>query len=161
MRSALRSSDPTKKRKSSDSDDEPCIDSEGRLIIQEDGKSKKSDRKQKRESEQADDGRSEAMSASTRKTQKKRMKTSESGWAYTGKEYASKKAGGDLKRKDKLEPYAYWPLDRKMLSKRAEHRASARSGMASVVKLAKKLEGKSVASALSMKAAGKKKRGLK
>nr|GEX11775.1 protein kinase-like domain, phloem protein 2-like protein [Tanacetum cinerariifolium] len=25
-------------------------------------------------------------------------------------------AGGDMKRKDKLEPYAYWPLDRKMLA---------------------------------------------
>lgn len=157
MRSALRSSEPVKKRKS-DSDDEPCLDSAGRLIIHEEGKYKKSDRKEKREIEEVD-GRSEAgsrLSASTRKTQK-RMKTSETGWAYTGKEYASKKAGGDLKRKDKFEPYAYWPLDRKMVSRRPEHRASARLGMARVVKLTKKLEGKSVSSALSMKGAGLKK----
>ncbi|KAH6818389.1 ARM repeat superfamily protein [Perilla frutescens var. frutescens] len=168
MRSALRSSNPVKRN--SDSDDEPCIDSEGRMIIREDGKNKKFDRKQKRESTtdtKEVDGRSKAgshMSASTRKTEKRR-KTSESGWAYTGKEYASKKAGGDVKRKDKLEPYAYWPLDRKMVSRRPEHRAAARSGMSRVVKLAKKLEGKSVSSALSMRGAtmkkNKKKGGLK
>ncbi|PIM99075.1 hypothetical protein CDL12_28436 [Handroanthus impetiginosus] len=152
-RSALRSSQPATRK--SDSDDEPCIDPEGRLIIQEDGKNKKFDRKQKREvpSDTEVDGRSEApshFSASSRKTQKRR-KTSESGWAYTGKEYTSKKASGDVRRKDKLEPYAYWPLDRKMVSRRPEHRAAARRGMESVVKLTKKLEGKSVASALSMK----------
>lgn len=167
MRSALRSSQPVKRK--SDSDDEPCIDSEGRLIIHEDGKNKKADRKQKRETSDTGevDGRSEAgslLSASSRKTQK-RMKTSETGWAYTGKEYASKKAGGDVRRKDKLDPYAYWPLDRKMLSRRPEHRAAARKGMATVVKLTKKLEGKSVSNALSVKGAlfkkGKKKGGRK
>ncbi|XP_057767673.1 uncharacterized protein LOC130987961 [Salvia miltiorrhiza] len=168
MRSALRSSAPVKIK--SDSDDEPCIDSEGRMIIHEEGKYSKSDRKQKREATSDGDGvdgRSQAgshKSASTQKTQKRR-KTSDSGWAYTGKEYASKKAGGDVKRKDKLEPYAYWPLDRKMVSRRPEHRAAARSGMARVVKLTKKMEGKSVSNALSMKGAmfkkSKKKGGLK
>ncbi|KAL6537719.1 hypothetical protein OROHE_012346 [Orobanche hederae] len=150
MRSALRSSQPAK-RKDDDSDDEPFVDSDGRLVIQEDnGKNKK---KQKRSDTEEVDVRSEAgshLSANSRKTQKRR-KTSESGWAYTGKEYASKKAGGDLKRKDKLEPYAYWPLDRKMVSRRPEHRAAARKGMASVVKLTKRLEGRSVSSALSVK----------
>uniref|UniRef100_A0A803LVY2 RRP12-like protein n=1 Tax=Chenopodium quinoa TaxID=63459 RepID=A0A803LVY2_CHEQI len=77
-------------------------------------------------------------------------------WAYTGNEYASKKARGDLKKKGKFEPYAYWPLDRKMLSRRPEHRAAARRGMRSVVKLTKKLEGRSVASALSIKSKVKK-----
>lgn len=168
MRSALRSSVPA--RTKSDSDDEPCIDSEGRMIIREEGKYSKLDRKQKREATSDGDaveGRSQAgshVSASTQKTQKRR-KTSESGWAYTGKEYASKKAGGDVKRKDKLEPYAYWPLDRKMVSRRPEHRAAARSGMARVVKLTKKMEGKSVSNALSMKGAvlkkSKKKGGFK
>ncbi|XP_042050958.1 RRP12-like protein [Salvia splendens] len=157
MRTALRSSAPAKMK--SDSDDEPSIDDEGRMIIHEEGKYSKSDRKHKREaSSDGDgaDGRSRAgshVSGNTQKTQK-RMKTStESGWAYTGKEYASKKAGGDVKRKDKLEPYAYWPLDRKMVSRRPEHRASARSGMARVVKLTKKMEGKSVSHALSIKGA--------
>ncbi|GFP87210.1 rrp12-like protein [Phtheirospermum japonicum] len=165
-RSALRSSQQLK-TKNDYLDDEPFIDSEGRLVIQEDGKSRKADRKHKREQTEEADGRSEAgshFSANSRKT-RKRVKTSESGWAYTGKEYASKKAGGDLKRKDKLEPYAYWPLDRKMMSQRPEHRAAARKGMASVVKLTKRLEGRSVSSALSVKGIalrkGKKKGGQK
>lgn len=157
MRAALRSSAPAKAK--SDSDDEPTIDDEGRMIIHEEGKYSKSDRKQKREaSSDGDgaDGRSRAgshVSGNTQKTQKRMKTSSESGWAYTGKEYASKKAGGDVKRKDKLEPYAYWPLDRKMVSRRPEHRASARSGMARVVKLTKKMEGKSVSHALSIKGA--------
>uniref|UniRef100_A0A803MF63 RRP12-like protein n=1 Tax=Chenopodium quinoa TaxID=63459 RepID=A0A803MF63_CHEQI len=96
------------------------------------------------------------VSSKSKKADQKRKKTSESGWAYTGNEYASKKAHGDVKKKGKFEPYAYWPLDRKMLSRRPEHRAAARRGMRSVVKLKKKLEGGSVASALSMKSKVKK-----
>ncbi|KAF9680361.1 hypothetical protein SADUNF_Sadunf06G0113200 [Salix dunnii] len=74
------------------------------------------DREPKKEepSNPGSDARSEAgsfKSLNSWKTQKRR-KTSNSGWVYTGSEYASKKAGGDVKRKDKLEPYAYWPLDR-------------------------------------------------
>lgn len=146
-RSALRSSKSLKRKQ--ESDDEPEIDSEGRLIIHERVNTRK-----KKPSDPDSDARSEAgsyLSAnSSRKTQKRR-KTSDSGWAYTGSEYASKKAGGDVKRKDKFEPYAYWPLDRKMMSRRPEHRAAARKGMASVVKMTKKFEGKSASSALSMK----------
>ncbi|CAA6664606.1 unnamed protein product [Spirodela intermedia] len=73
----------------------------------------------------------------------KRQKTKEAGWAYAGGEYSSKKARGDLKVKDKLEPYAYWPLDRKLLNRRAELKAVARKGMAKVMK--RKHEGKGVA----------------
>lgn len=146
-RSALRSSAHLKRKQ--ESDDEPEIDPEGRLIVCE-GKTKK----EKKSTDPDPDVRSDAggsfKSVNSRKTQKRR-KTSDSGWAYTGTEYASKKAGGDLRRKDKLEPYAYWPLDRKMMSRRPEHRAAARKGMASVVKMTKKLEGKSASTALSMK----------
>uniref|UniRef100_A0A6N2L0E4 Uncharacterized protein n=1 Tax=Salix viminalis TaxID=40686 RepID=A0A6N2L0E4_SALVM len=146
-RSALRSSAHFKRKQ--ESDDEPEIDPEGRLIVCE-GKTKK----EKKSTDPDPDVRSDAggsfKSVNSRKTQKRR-KTSDSGWAYTGNEYASKKAGGDLRRKDKLEPYAYWPLDRKMMSRRPEHRAAARKGMASVVKMTKKLEGKSASTALSMK----------
>ncbi|GKF14092.1 hypothetical protein Tco_0055554, partial [Tanacetum coccineum] len=78
-------------------------------------------------------------------------KTTEPGWAYTGSEYSRKKEGGDLKRKGKLEPYAYWPPDRKMVIQRPEHRAAARKGMSSMVKLTKRLEGQTVSNALSMK----------
>ncbi|KAI3709731.1 hypothetical protein L2E82_39497 [Cichorium intybus] len=144
-RSSLRSSESLKRKLQSE--DEPEIDDDGRLIIREEnGKLKK---------EAGDvavgpefDVRSE-VSGRSRKGEKRRKV--ESGWAYTGTEYKSKKAGGDLKRKGKLEPYAYWPLDRKMVSKRPEQRAAARKGMSSVVKMSKKMEGQSVASALSMK----------
>ncbi|WCJ42841.1 ARM repeat superfamily protein [Euphorbia peplus] len=142
-RSALRSSGHLKRKQ--ESDDEMEIDSEGRLIIHEGGKPKK-----EKPSYTDSDARSETGSQVRRKAQK-RQKTSDSGWAYTGKEYSSKKAGGDVKKKDKLEPYAYWPLDRKMMSRRPEQRAAARKGMASVVNMTRKLQGKSVSSALSMK----------
>ncbi|GLT62846.1 hypothetical protein SLA2020_354490 [Shorea laevis] len=149
-RASLQSSSRLKRKH--DSDDEPEFDSEGRLIIHEGGKPKKVTPSDDPDSDTKSEGQSLFSAGSSKKTQKRR-KASESGWAYTGSEYASKKAGGDVKRKDKLEPYAYWPLDRKMMSRRPEHRAAARKGMASVVKLTKKLEGKSASSALSVKLA--------
>ncbi|XAR51105.1 hypothetical protein NMG60_11005643 [Bertholletia excelsa] len=147
-RSALRSSDNHKRK--SDSDDELEIDPEGRLIIHEGGRRQK---REKSPDHDSDDERSKVgshMSMNSQRTQKRR-KTSEVGWAYTGSKYASKKASGDVKKKGKLEPYAYWPLDRKLMSRRPEQRAAARKGMSSVVRMTKKLEGKSVSSALSLK----------
>ncbi|KAL8139269.1 hypothetical protein V2J09_005290 [Rumex salicifolius] len=153
------------KRKPEDND-EIEIDSEGRLIIREEADTKKrttSDLDD--DSDFDDDNKSKAAKStvSSNKGQKRRKTSSESGYSYTGKEYTSKKgAKGDIKRKGKLEPYAYWPLDRKMVSKRPEHRASARRGMARVVKLSKDLEGQSSSNALSklkkvnMKRSGKK-----
>lgn len=146
-RSALRSSEHLKRK--STLDDEVEVDSEGRMIIREEG-----DKRKEKPTDPDLDIRSERdshMTARSGTKAQKRRKTSDSGWAYTGKEYASKKAGGDLKRKDKLEPYAYWPLDRKMISRRPQQRAAARKGLASVVKMTKKLEGKSASSALSVK----------
>ncbi|RWR79461.1 hypothetical protein CKAN_00803300 [Cinnamomum micranthum f. kanehirae] len=146
-RSSLRSSNPLKRK--AESDDEPEIDSDGRLVIHEDRKSKKQETMSDRET----DARSQAGSHLTTRTSgkaHKRQKGPGLGWAYTGSEYRSKKAGGDLKRKDKLEPYAYWPLDRRMISRRGEQKAVARKGMASVMKLTKKFEGKSASSALSL-----------
>ncbi|KAL2338811.1 hypothetical protein Fmac_013257 [Flemingia macrophylla] len=146
-RSALKTSEHLKRK--SRLDDEVEVDSEGRLIIREEGKWMKG-----KPAEQEYDARSEPdshLSAKSGTKGQKRRKTSESGWSYTGKEYASKKAGGDVKRKDKLEPYAYWPLDRKMMSRRPQQRAVARKGMASVVKMTKSLEGKSASAALSLK----------
>jgi len=145
-RSALKTSEHLKRK--SRIDDEMEIDSEGRLIIREEGEG----RKKKREDDDFD-SRSEPdshISAKSGTKGQKRRKTLDSGWAYTGKEYGSKKAGGDVKKKDKLEPYAYWPLDRKMMSRRPQQRAAARKGMASVVKMTKKLEGKSASGALSL-----------
>lgn len=157
MRSALRGSQQGKRK--AESDDDLEIDSEGRLVIREGERSKKSSA-----AIPDSDSRSEAgsyLSKDSSRRAQKRRKTSESGWAYIGNEYASKKARGDLTRKDKLEPYAYWPLDRKMMSRRPEHRAAARRGMASVVKMTKMLEGKSASSALSLKSTKLKKRANK
>lgn len=144
--SALRSSMHLKRKPNLD---EPELDPEGRLIIRE------GEEKQEETTSEPDlDAKSEAdshLSANTSRRNQKRRKTSDSGWAYTGSEYSNKKAGGDVKKKGKLEPYAYWPLDRKMMSRRPEHRAAARKGMASVVKMTKKLEGKSASSLLSSK----------
>ncbi|XP_057537036.1 uncharacterized protein LOC130814829 [Amaranthus tricolor] len=151
-RLALRSGGNLKRKH--DSDDEPEFDEDGRLVVHEGGRPKKD----KSYDHESDEDKSEIRSYASTNSKKaqKRRKTSDSGWAYTGKEYASKKARGDVKKKGKLEPYAYWPLDRKMLSRRPEHRAAARKGMSSVVKLTKKLEGRSVASALSVRSKMKK-----
>jgi len=148
-RSALRSSEHLKRKP--DSDDEPEIDPEGRLIIHEEGKKKL---KREMSPDPDSDARTKAsthLSANSLRMAQKRRKTSDGGWAYVGSEYGSKKASGDVKRKGKLEPYAYWPLDRKMMSRRPEQRAAARKGMANVVKLSKKFEGKSVSNALAIK----------
>ncbi|CAL5397016.1 unnamed protein product [Camellia sinensis] len=148
-RSSLQSSEHLKRK--ADLDDEPEIDSEGRLVIRLGGK--EDEQKREMSPDPESDGRSQAGSHVSMNSQRgqKRRKTSDTGWSYMGSEYASKKARGDVKRKGKLEPYAYWPLDRKMMSRRPEQRAAARKGMASVVKMTKNLEGKSVSSALSLK----------
>ncbi|XP_028120905.1 RRP12-like protein [Camellia sinensis] len=148
-RSSLQSSEHLKRK--ADLDDEPEIDSEGRLVIRLGGK--EDEQKREMSPDPESDGRSQAGSHVSMNSQRgqKRRKTSDTGWSYMGSEYASKKACGDVKRKGKFEPYAYWPLDRKMMSRRPEQRAAARKGMASVVKMTKNLEGKSVSSALSLK----------
>ncbi|CAI5733919.1 unnamed protein product [Peronospora farinosa] len=46
----------------------------------------------------------------------------------SGREYRAKKAGGDLKKKGKLEPYAYIPLDPKLMAKRHKREAVTRYG---------------------------------
>jgi ribosomal RNA-processing protein 12 len=51
---------------------------------------------------------------------------------------AKKGAKGDVQGKDKkIEPYAYWPLDPKLLNRRPNKRASAKDGLAKVVRNAK------------------------
>ncbi|KAF3600811.1 hypothetical protein F2Q69_00033465 [Brassica cretica] len=139
--SALRSSELGKRK--ADSDQEAEVDAEGRIIIYE------GERAKRKEISDADSDAKSRFSINSSRKNQKRLKTSESGYAYTGKEYASKKASGDLKRKDKLEPYAYWPLDRKIMSRRPDQKAVAVRGMSSVVKLTKRLEGKSAAEALA------------
>ncbi|MQM05498.1 hypothetical protein Taro_038315 [Colocasia esculenta] len=135
------------------------ITADGRLVIREDGPKQKGGKKQLSSDHDLDtrtevsirkfrkgkhhfsdpDAGSQAsgssMTGSRARAQGKRQKTkSDSGWAYVGSEYTSKKGSGDVKVKDKLEPYAYWPLDRKLLNRRSELKAVARKGMAKVMK---------------------------
>ena len=61
------------------------------------------------------------------------------GGQHTGDRFKSKKGatGGDVKGGSKVEPYAYWPLDRKMLNRRAQKTRVAKSGLDRVVSAAK------------------------
>uniref|UniRef100_A0A0A9DZQ1 Uncharacterized protein n=1 Tax=Arundo donax TaxID=35708 RepID=A0A0A9DZQ1_ARUDO len=119
------------------------MDPEGRIIVREERE------RRKKKPVPRDDEVDERSSVRSQSVKKRRA--SSSGWAYTGQEYTSKKAGGDLKKKDKMEPYAYWPLDRKLLNRRSDRKASARKGMASVMKVTKRLEGKSASAVLYAK----------
>eukprot|EP00887_Chlorella_sp_A99_P003957 scaffold11.g3957.t1 len=51
----------------------------------------------------------------------------------SGERYKPRKAGGDVKGKSKLEPFAYWPLDRRLLNARREKRREGREGLGKVV----------------------------
>lgn len=58
--------------------------------------------------------------------------------SHSGERFRSKKSGGDVKGASKMEPYAYWPLDRKMLNKkRRGKQAAASKGLEKIVKGAK------------------------
>lgn len=156
-----------RKGQRSDSEDEMVLDSDGRLVINEDdvGHSRKrraTDNGIRQDidswSQRSGQSKSHATSASLSNANNKRQKTAKSGWAYTGTEYKNKKAGGDIKRDGKLEPYAYWPLDAKMLNRREEKRSIAKKGLANVMKLSKQLQGKSVRQALSEKTTAQKRK---
>ena len=47
--------------------------------------------------------------------------------------FKAKKGGGDVKGGSKVEPYAYWPLDRKLLNRRPGKTASAKTSLATVI----------------------------
>lgn len=56
---------------------------------------------------------------------------------HTGDKFKSRKAGGDVKGKAKVEPYAYWPLDRKLLNRRAAKSRGAKKGLEKVINTGK------------------------
>lgn len=66
---------------------------------------------------------------STRSLDKKRQKGSQ----HSGKRFKAKGTGGDVKGKSSLEPYAYWPLDRKLLNRRTQKSKSAREDLRQIV----------------------------
>uniref|UniRef100_A0A1D1YZ83 RRP12-like protein n=1 Tax=Anthurium amnicola TaxID=1678845 RepID=A0A1D1YZ83_9ARAE len=153
------------RKRKAESDEEPEIAADGRLVIREEGlrqrgkkrvssdydldtrseitgrRLRKGTKHLSSDSDAITQAGSESLASSSTRAHRKRQKTKgDSGWAYAGSEYTSKKASGDVKFKDKLEPYAYWPLDRKLLNRRTELKAVARKGMAKVMK--RKHEGK-------------------
>lgn len=143
-------------------DDEPEFDDDGRLIVHDDRiKPKQQKISSVRDSETESLAAASRLSGKSSSRPHKKRRMTESGWSYAGGEYSSKKAGGDLKKKGKLEPYAYWPLDRKLLNRRVDRKAAARKGMASVMttKDLRRLEGKSASTAMA--GALKRKRGKK
>ena len=131
----------------------------GKLVITEEREGPK----RKREEDDDDDGRSVGaqsnVSRRTAKTQgtmrsgrttrtdrtSRTQKTNKSGKTLRGENrhsadtYRAKKgAKGDVQNKSrKLEPYAYWPLDPKLLNRRASKRATAKDGLSNVVRNAK------------------------
>lgn len=50
-----------------------------------------------------------------------------------GARFKAKRAGGDVKGKSAVEPFAYWKLDRKMLNKRTHKRSGASKELSNVV----------------------------
>jgi ribosomal RNA-processing protein 12 len=58
---------------------------------------------------------------------------------HTGDRFKARKsgAGGDVKGNSKVEPYAYWPLDRKLMNRRASKAKGAKVGLDKVVRAAK------------------------
>ncbi|DAZ94614.1 TPA: LOW QUALITY PROTEIN: hypothetical protein N0F65_010553 [Lagenidium giganteum] len=92
---------------------------DGRMIIPDDNKAKEGS-----DSEDEDDEETIKMDVAKQLekmglSQKKRKRDDEA----QGREYKAKKAAGDMKKKGKLEPYAYIPLDPKAMSKRHKRAA--------------------------------------
>ncbi|QDZ25086.1 NUC173 domain-containing protein [Chloropicon primus] len=102
---------------------------DGKLIIKDD----KYEKRERGSDEEMDDRRSvrSGRTARTSRTSKSgaTMKTNR-----TSKTHASGKTIVKTKGTKKLEPFAYWPMDRKMLNRRAAKRKDAKKGLLHVVK---------------------------
>ena len=85
-------------------------------------------------------GRTQKTSKTARTSKTTRTaKTARGENRHSAETYRAKKgAKGDVQGKSrKLEPYAYWPLDPKLLNRRASKKATAKDGLARVVRNAK------------------------
>ncbi|PVU92385.1 hypothetical protein BB561_003858 [Smittium simulii] len=72
------------------------------------------------ENEMDDDNDSQAFTHGSNNMDKNNAKKQKPNNKHFGTEYKSKKGKGDIKKKGKLEPYAYIPLDAKKLSGRSQ-----------------------------------------
>ncbi|KAL6079675.1 pre-rRNA processing protein, variant 2 [Balamuthia mandrillaris] len=155
------STNPNKKRYDS-SDDEIVFeyDAEGKMIVMEPEEDGFKGKKKKKESaagssSDANDGeqptkvggkrgraameRPDGSEGVRHKTPTKRAKAANPEGTHTGRNYKSSKAGGDVKKEGKFEPYAYLPLDPKNLNKRRKHKAVAQfSNLVSAAKTGSK-----------------------
>ncbi|KAL0054199.1 hypothetical protein WJX82_005285 [Trebouxia sp. C0006] len=83
-------------------------------------------------------GRSSAGGSVGGRSMGARTSATAKGSQHSGDRFKARKgAKGDTKGASKVEPYAYWPLDRKMLNRRAGKQAAAKKGLERVVKAAK------------------------
>lgn len=120
------------KRGGDDSDDdmdELPVAKDGRFIIQDDAMGDGSDESEDEEAIKNDVaaqlermGLSKGSGKADKGAGRKRGRDDE-GEGGAGKEFRAKKAGGDVKKKGKFEPYAYIPLDPKLMAKRNKRNA--------------------------------------
>lgn len=68
-------------------------------------------------------GMQQTNNQNNERVEKRKRKVHAAGF---GSEYRAKKAGGDVKTKGKLDPYAYIPLDPRLMAKRNRHNAVKR-----------------------------------
>jgi ribosomal RNA-processing protein 12 len=61
----------------------------------------------------------------------------QAGKEHTGDRFRAKKAEGDVSRQGGVQPYAYWPMDAKLLNRREAKKRDARKGLDRVVSAAK------------------------
>jgi len=132
-----------RKQKSNDSDDEIGSAPDGRIIVRE-----KKNYKEDMDMLSSDD--EEGLPENIRMSDQKIAMNEKSERGTKGKKreadsslgggevYQSKKAKGDVKRKNKHDPYSYLPLRKDMLNKRKKHSGGAVPGLKNIVQGAKK-----------------------
>ncbi|XP_065184314.1 RRP12-like protein [Sycon ciliatum] len=114
-----------------DDDDggQPAMDGEGADSLETSpwGAAKGTKRRRNKDEDMDEDDEDDAVrgggSGIHRRMPAKRGKDSAPGTS-SGKEYRAKKAGGDIKKKDKHDPYAYLPLSFNMLNRRKRAKAA-------------------------------------
>ena len=123
------------RRKADDSDDDIDDfkrDKFGKIIITEEEKDKSFNQSRKRnkrdfDSENASNDDESSIEEDQKSKVPKRSKKKKRVEQAFGKEFKAKKAEGDAKFKgQKTDPYAYIPLDHRMLNKRKKHQAVKR-----------------------------------
>lgn len=142
-----------KRREEEEDEDLLEFDESGRMIIpdEKDDEKRRKKRRADDEEEEEEDTKSFGGKSSQSgggksgkiggKNKGKVIKKGGQSWVYTGKEYAPKgvKTGGDSKKEGKLDPYAYWPLDPKMMNRRDSKKRAAKSGLSDVAKIGKQV----------------------